>query len=308
MTKTNSELQTAFGAALANARQATSDLVSYLNKQGKAAWVWPNPEEQQDKLFSATNNHLDLQQSLALAGEIINAFWYVDGQDAREVRICPGLIAVGLEGIKLAHNMNHASQELAKSLAAMEGRVEPSSTDPKTGALIERPLREVAQEAFGAARLHYQQATRAIVILNHAPTYAGFTWANCRKVFRTTAGEVRRTITERLDPERPDPLLLLDLKSLQNLTDSHPLAVVRPASLTPKVNLAWTDNSGAVIRTIKRSVLPLLYVGNALPERLYELPPSPTLPRTRSKRNDVELEDRPFLATVAAHRYLRGET
>jgi hypothetical protein len=304
MTISNLELQAAFGVALARTKQTTAELVGYLALHGKAAWVWQDPLERKDDLLSADEMPLDLQQSLALASEIISAFWYVDGQDAREVRLCPGLIAVESRGIELAHHMNQARRGLAHALAAMEGRTEPCGTDTKTGTLIERPLREVAQEAFQAARLQYQQATRAIVTLEHAPTYAGFTWANCRKVLRTTAGEVRKTLTERLDPERPDPLLLMDLKSLQNLSDDHALALVRPASLTPKVNLAWTDSTGATIRTIKRSVLPLLYVGEALPERLYELPPSPLLPRTRSKRKDVELEEHPFLSTVAAHKYI----
>jgi hypothetical protein len=304
MTISNLELQAAFGLALANVKATTAELVGYLAGNGKAAWVWQDPAEQRDDLLSTRRESLDLQQSLAMAGEVIGALWYADGQDAREVRLCPGVIAVEPKGIELAHNMNHARRALAQSLAAMEGRVESRGTDAKTGAAIERPLREVAQEAHQAARLQYQQATRAIVTLNHSPAYAGFTWANCRKVLRSTAGEVRKIITERLDPERPDPLLLLDLKSLQNLNDTHPLALVRPASLTPKVNLAWTDSTGTTIRTIKRSVLPLLYVGDALPERLYELPPSPTLPRSRSKRKDVELEEHPFLATVAAHRYI----
>lgn len=303
----NSDLQSAFGMALANAKQTTSDLVGYLSKEGKAAWVWQNPEEQSEDLFANPSQPLDLQQSLTLASEIINAFWYTDGQDARTVRICPGLIAVGPKGIALAQTMNKARHALAESLVAMEGRAEQCGTDPKTGTPNMRPLREVTQEAFQAARLQFQQATRAIVTLEHAPTYAGFTWANCRKVFRTTAGEVRRTVTQRLDPERPDPLLLVDLKSLQNMSEDHPLAIVRPASLTPKVNLAWTDASGATVRTIKRSVLPLLYVGDSLPERLYELPPSPDLPRTRSKRKDVELEEKPFLATVVVHRYVQAK-
>ena len=307
MTTTNQELQAAFGIALAQTKRTTADLVGYLASHGKAAWVWRDPLESRDDLLSVNDAPLDLQQSLALACEVISAFWYIDGQDAREVRLCPGLIAVGTQGMELARHMNHARRGLAHALASMEGRTEPSGTDAKTGAIIERPLREVAQEAFQAARLQYQQATRAIVTLEHAPSYAGFTWANCRKVLRTTAGEVRKTLTERLDPERPDPLLLMDLKSLQNLSDEHALALVRPASLTPKVNLAWTDNTGVTIRTIKRSVLPLLYVGDALPERLYELPPTPLLPRARSKRRDVELEDQPFLATMAAHKYIAGK-
>ena len=302
----NSTLQATFGIALTNARQTTSDLVGYLSKEGKAAWVWRNSQDHPKDLLTNPDRPLDQQQSLALASEIINAFWYEDGQDARTVRICPGLIAVRPEGIALAHAMNKARHALAKSLAAMEGRVEQCGTDPRTGAPITRSLREVTQEAFQAARLQFQQATRTIVTLEYAPIYAGFTWANCRKVFRTTAGEVRRIITERLEPEQPDPLLLLDLKCLQNMSDDHPLAIVRPANLTPKVNLAWKHSDGSTIRTIKRSVLPLLYVGDSLPERMYELPPTPDLPRARSKRSDVELEEKPFLATLVVHRYIHA--
>ena len=307
MNTSNLDLQTAFGTAFLKAKQTSADLVGYLSAYGRAAWVWRNPVEEQGDLLIGSNEPFDLQQALALACEIINAFWYADGQDARTVRICPGLIAVGCEGIELAHVMNQARHALAASLIAMEGRVEQYGTDPKSGTPIERPLREVTQEIFQAARLQFHQATRAIVTLDHAPTYAGFTWANCRKVFRTTASEVRKTVTERLDPERPDPMLLMDLKSLQDLSDTYPLAIVRPASLTPKVNLAWTDNAGTTIRTIKRSVLPLLYVGDALPKRMYELPPSPSLPGSRSKRNDVELEEKQFLATIAAYRYVHDK-
>lgn len=306
MTRSNSDLQIAFGSALAHAKQATSDLVGYLSKWGRAAWVWQNPDEQRTDLLASSGASLDLDQSIALACEIINAFMYADGQEAREVRICPGLIAVGREGIALAHTMNNARQVLAASLAAMEGRFENSGTDQRTGASLERPLREIAQEAYQAARLQFHQATRAIVTLDRQPTYAGFTWANCRKVFRSNAGAIRRLVTDRLDPERPDPLLMMDLKSLQHMSDDYPLAIVRPASLTPKVNLAWTDANGDTVRTIKRSVLPLLFVGDVLPKKLYELSPFPSSSKARSKRIDVELEEQPFLASVAAHRYIQS--
>ena len=306
----NTALRAAFGTALHHAKAATSLYVNRLLEEGRAAMVWRDPDDQRRE-----NGHpdfeteplLDTQASLQLAASVTNALWYKDGDDSREVRICPGIIAVGPGCFAAAHAMNAARDELAATLAAMEGRtVEVSVFDDESGIekLIDRPLREVAQEAFGAARLHYQQATRCVVTLDRPPDYAGFTWASCRKVFRTTAGKVRSTITSRLDPMQPDPLLLIDIKALQFFKDDHPLAIVRPASLTPKVNLAWTGEDGSTIRGIKRSVLPVIYVGTALPKRLKHFRSAPQPSNGKTRRNDVALEPKPFLTTIAAHRYI----
>lgn len=308
MKRSNSSLQASFGAALQRAKSATSMYVSRLMEEGRAAIAWRDPDEDRLDEFDLPLSAEPFRgkAALQLAASITNAFWYRDGDDSREVRVCPGIIAVGPKCLAAAEEMNTARNELAAALAAMEGLVEEvTELDEKSGAekVIERPLREVAQEAFRAARLNYRQATRNVVTLARPPDYAGFTWASCRKVFRTTAGEVRYTLTSRLDPEQPDSLLLMDIKTLQPYKEDHPLAVVRPASLTPKVNLGWTNDDGSTIRTIKRSVLPVIYVGTSLPKRLRPFRNIPDEPKKTTRRNDVELESKPFLKTVAAYRY-----
>ena len=306
----NTALRAAFGTALHHAKSATSLYVSHLLEEGRAAVVWRDPDDQERAgcdYSITTEPLLDTQAALQLAASITNAFWYRDGDDSREARVCPGIIAVGPKCFAVAQTMNTARDELAATLAAMEGRTEDVKViDEESGMekIIERPLREVAQEAFGAARLNYRQATRNIVLLDRPPDYAGFTWASCRKVSRTTAGEVRNALTSRLDPIQPDVLLLMDIKALQPYKEDHPLAIVHPASLTPKVNLGWTMTDGSTVRTIKRSVLPVIYVGTALPKRLKYFRNIPQAPRDKTRRNDVALETKPFLKTIAAYRYV----
>lgn len=306
----NTALRAAFGTALQHAKAATTLYVSRLMEEGHAVVVWRDPDDQPNDGCDSnliTEPVKGKKASLQLAASITNAFWYQDGDDSREARVCPGIIAVGPSCFAAARTMNTARDELAATLAAMEGRTEEVRVvDEESGMekIIERPLREVAQEAFGAARLNYRQATRNVVLLDRPPDYAGFTWASCRKVSRTTAGEVRNTLTSRLDPIQPDRLLLMDIKALQPYKEDHPLAIVHPASLTPKVNLGWTKTGGSTVRTIKRSVLPVIYVGTALPKRLKYFRNIPQAPRDKTRRNDVALEPKPFLKTIAAYRYV----
>jgi len=309
----NTALRAAFGTALHHAKEATSLYVSRLLEEGRAAAVWRDPDDHQHDHHSTqlmTHPLLDTHAALQLAANITNAFWYRDGDDSREVRVCPGIIAVGPSCLAAAHDMNIARNELAATLAAMEGRIEEvRRIDEESGMekVTERPLRDVAQEAFGAARLNYRQATRNVVLLDRPPDYAGFTWASCRKVFRTTAGELRNTLISRIDPMEPNVLLLKDIKALQPYKEEHPFAIVRAASLTPKVNLGWTHEDGCTSRTIKRSVLPVIYVGTTLPKRLKHFRNIPHTPNINTRRNDVELEPEPFLKSMAAYRYVNAQ-
>jgi hypothetical protein len=84
----------------------------------------------------------------------------------------------------------------------------------------------------------------------------------------------------------------------------QPLALVKPGHTKPVANIAWPALTGREPeRQIRPAVLPLIMVGDHLPERFRKLPAAPTPKHLRRNRADTEIETTPILTTLPAHRY-----
>ena len=107
------------------------------------------------------------------------------------------------DAIPLADEVNRLKRALASVLIRMQGRTETGIINPVTGERGERPLREIALEAFFFRRLHHWQATRELTILRTkagdlaTPDYIGFTWSSCRDVQRTTRVALMEQLKEK---------------------------------------------------------------------------------------------------------------
>lgn len=303
---TNSALRAELGTTLRALEPALANLADYLRSAPHDVWCWRPPKT--PLTFDNRNATPDLPRAQALAhlAEGIQTVKYDDTQNPHESRIYPGIVALPTEGIALANEVNRLKSLLARVLKDMDGRTIADAIDPSTGERGERPLREVALEAFYFRRLQHWQATRRLEILRETPhetgtlDYVGFMWATSREVRRTSREALLKEAEEsdrRLSPE--------DLETLRRLPAGEPLALVRPGHTTPKANIRWIARDGATPTTkVRLAVLPLIVPGDHLPERLRKLPPTPPPKRHRAARTDIEIESIPLLPTLQVYRYL----
>ncbi len=311
-TTSNSALRAELGSALDHLQKALSLLTTNLRYHTRAAWVWHPPRRKPDD-FTSPPPDLPPAATLQHIIETIEAIEYTDNQDAHESRIAPGILVVAADAIPLADEVNRLKRALASVLRRMQDRTEMGIVNPATGERGPRPLREVALEAFYYRRLHHWQATRELTILRTksgrltTPDYIGFTWSSCRDVRRTTREALLDQLKERRLSGEDSPLYDQDIAVLTALPKKEPLALVKRGHTKPVANIAWPALMGKEPeRQIRPAVLPLIMVGDKLPERLRKLPAAPTPEHLRRTRSDKEVEPDSILTTLPAHRYIQS--
>jgi hypothetical protein len=308
----NSALRAELGATLEHLQKAISVLTTHLRYHTRAAWVW-QPVRGTATDFSSPPPDLAPAATLRLIIDTVEALEYSDGQDAHDSRIAPGVVVLAADGIPLADEVNRLKRALASVLRRMQDRTEIGIVNPGTGERGPRPLREVALEAFFFRRLHHWQATRELTILRTrsgrltSPDYIGFTWSSCRDVRRTSREALLEQLKEKRLTGDDSPLYDQDIEILSALPKKEPLALVKPGHTKPVANIAWPALAGMEPeRQIRPAVLPLIMVGDELPERLRKLPAAATPKHLRRSRGDIEIESHPILTTLPAYRYISG--
>ena len=306
MPSSNSALRAELGTTLRDLQPALQSLADHIQHQSHDAWCWQPAKPPRPTANSDPPPDLPRTQTLHRLATGVQSIKYEDHQDPHESRIYPGIIALSPDGIALADEVNRLKAILARVLRQMEDRTEVGTLDPRTGEKGERPLREVALEAFYFRRLHHWQATRRLEILRETDDspgtldYVGFMWATSREVRRTSREallEEANTTGRVLSPE--------ELETLRNLPPHEPLAIVKPGHTTPKANIRWASRNGVPPTTkVRIAVLPLLVPGEHLPERLRKLPPAPPPKNHRAPRTDIEIETTPVLPLLQVYRYL----
>jgi hypothetical protein len=306
MIDSNSALRAHLGNCLRQLEGSLEGLAEHIRAHTNDVWFWQRPGPGVDA-FTAPQAEYSRDRALEGVTDAILAIKYEhELQDPHESRIAPGMIALTQAGIDLAHEVNGWKLALANVLRAMADRTEIGVVDPRTGERGERPLREVALEAFFYRRLHPWQATRRLQILRESPEhvgvldYVGFMWATSREVRRTSREEL-------LGPTEVSGIHLSEQEreTVTNLPVGEPLAFLRPGHTTPKANIRWVARGQeAPVTCVRIAVLPLIMLGNRLPTRLRKLPPAPTPPSFRLSRGDTELEPHPLLESVHVHRYV----
>lgn len=260
------------------------------DEEGYPLWVWHENDRH--------NARLQVRR-------IITAIDYGDGQDSASTRICPALIGVSAATLEIARKVNEAKASLHQALKNMDG-LKIEEQDRKTGDCILRPLIKIALASLGHARLHRRQATRKLVILEHAPESVSFIWSRLPKIESISIEEAQHRLEARLEKVRGNSLSIEeDLRRLNQIDSAERLAIVNPPHLHPRANIAWVMEEGTTQRGQKRAVLPIFYPATRyerLP-RLRPLPEDPPSPGSRLRRNDATVETTPFLLSIRAHRY-----
>jgi len=306
----HAELRIELGNGLKGLSASLKEFTEHVRDEARGVWMW-RPESAAAPRIALPA--LSRAEALEAAARALLTVKYEDDQDAHESRIAPGLLVLSAEGIALADTVNYWKDRLAQALKAMNGIEVEALINEETGERGPRPLREVALEGLHSRRLHYRQAVRRLVVLRESPAhlgtpdYASFSWSRCRTVRRTSREALIEELTARLASEpRRTQLLKRDLAVLQDLPAGEPLALVRKAPPTVRVNVRWPPRDGqSAVRASFSAVAPVVMLGEQLPQKFHPLPSEPEPPGARQARADTQLEDTQLLATVPAFRYLR---
>ena len=307
----HTELRIELGNGLKGLSAALDDFARHVRREARAVWIWtPGSDVPVERVALPA---LERAEALEAAARALLTIKYENDQDAHESRIAPGLLVVSAEGIALANDVNYWKDRLAQALKAMNGIEVEAVINEVTGERGPRPLREVALEGLYFRRLHYRQAIRRLTVLRESaelvgtPDYVSFSWSRCRTVRRSSREALIEELTARIANEpRRTQLLQRDLTVLKGLPPSEPLAIVRKAPATVRVNACWPAREGqAAARASFSAVAPVVMLGERLPEKFHPLSSEPDPPGARQARADTQLEDTQLLATVPAFRYLR---
>ena len=305
------DLRTDLGNALKYLKSSLEELTAHVRERSRAVWVWRPGEALAPRVALPA---LSREKAIEAATRALLTLEYQDTQDAHESRIAPGLIVLEAEGIKLADEVNGWKVKLAAALKAMNGLEAEGIVNRETGERGPRPLREVALEALGSARLHYRQAVRKITVLRESaeqittPDRVSFTWSSCKTVRRTTREALIADLSARVAGERGlTETLERDLAKLTRLPAGEPIALAHEAPLTVRANVAWAARGTRPrLNASFSAVAPVVMLGDALPKKFTPLSPAPPPKEARKARNDTELEDTQLLEAVPAFRYLRN--
>lgn len=235
---------------------------------------------------------------------MLRAIDYRPDQPSGETRIYPALLGVRPTTLALAHQVNEAKRELADAFKAMQGiRI---TVDGEV-----RDLTRHALSYLGRLHLHYQQATRQIVVCDTAPYRVGFTWLVASAYVRRTSREALLEQLQRRAGEGGDcdPGILADIERLRALPKGEPLARYRRPLPHPRVNIAWRDEKGQFTRKLRPAVLPILYPagpGEPLPllrPLADRVPDGPQRAPRRPRPGERRVAPERFLITEPIHRY-----
>ena len=308
----HTELRIELGNGLKGLSASLEEFAAHLRHHARAVWMWsPGSNAAGERVALPA---LERAEAIEAAARALLTIKYENDQDAHESRIAPGLLVLSAEGVALADTVNYWKDRLAQALKALNGIEVEALINEETGERGPRPLREVALEGLYFRRLHYRQAVRRLTVLRESPAevgtpdYVSFSWSRCRTVRRTSREALIEEITARLANEpRRTQLLQRDLTVLKGLPAQEPLAIVRKAPPTVRVNARWPAREGqAAARASFSAVAPVVMLGDALPEKFTPLSPAPPPKEARKARNDTELEDTQLLETVPTFRYLRN--
>jgi len=156
---------------------------------------------------------------------------------------------------------------------------------------------------MGLARLHLKQCYRQIPCLIRRPLKVSWTWAHTKAITRLSVREAEQLLHQKEKTKS----VAYELSKLYTLDAQEPLAIVQQLAPHLRANLVFPDGQG-IRRSMVKGTVPLFYPAEDLKLPELHLPPEKEVhPEEKTIRSDVQLESKPFLASVRIHRYLRNE-
>jgi len=284
----NTDLITTFDQLVS----ATDALCQSLKSSHQGIWL-PLSDDEQAQSISAIDK----------ACQLIQDFWYQDGQDGRETRSCFGFIAVDDGTIELAKHVNTLKNTLKQQVQTLQKHNKENWLQLK-GELGRRHPSIQAQLHFsGLSRLHLKQTWRTIPLIERTPIRIGFNWYHSGRSIQKMTVQQAYDALSKLDTSSPH--IQTQLKLVSNLANQTPLAKVQNLAPTMRANLFFEDAEFPPRQAMNIS-LPILFKVHKeriLPQH-NEPEIEPPLERKRAVRSDRKIEDNPFLPSIRVHRYI----
>lgn len=290
-------------AALQSSLHELADAVC--NQDNSLPSCFKNP----DLLYCAS---ADSRQQLA---NFLQQLEFVDTQDPKEILLGPGLVACSNTTVEIIKKVNLAKDEFKQAVLALKAAKVKITDIVLTGQLNEILDRDqnksrsrdisTALNRAGLARLHLKACYRTIPLLNRRPENVSWTWANTRAIKKVDVNTARSM----LQKKKQDSGIEQQLRKLDTLNPNDNLAIIQELAPHLRANILTNDDNGDYKRFMIKGSMPIFYVhesNKTLPK--FNFPDDSKKIKTndsvRKKRNDIKIEDAPFLPALHAHRYL----
>jgi len=210
------------------------------------AWLQPPA-----KLNLAPNAYRDN------ACALIRQVEYLNNQEPREILVGAGIMAASAETISMLDELNTAKESFKKAMLTMKSaKVSPSHEYLSKNFEELLPQREpgVAQNMsrMGLSRLHLKQCYRRIPLLKHRPKKISWTWANTRSIKKITVEQAEQMLLK----HTLDSGIEMQLKLLQGISPSEPLAIVQELAPHLRANIVMPDGN----RVMVKGPVPIFYL------------------------------------------------
>ncbi|NVK39058.1 MAG: DNA replication terminus site-binding protein [Gammaproteobacteria bacterium] len=269
----------------------TANLCQCIRQQHEGIWVPLTAAEQAQGLTPVEK-----------ACQILQDFWYQDGQDGRETRSCFGFIALPESVLELASQVNAQKDHLKRSVQALQKTNKQQWLELKGELSRRHPSIQEQLHFSGLSRLHIKQTWRTIPVISRTPTRIGFNWYHSGRSIQKMTVQQAYDALAKLDTSSTH--IQTQLSAVSQLANNTPLAKVQNLAPTMRANIFFEDGE-APLRQAMNISLPILFKAHKkriLPQH-NEPEIMPPASRQRAVRSDRKIEDEPFLPSIRVHRY-----
>jgi len=233
-------------------------------------------------------------------------FWYEGDQDGRTTRVYIGLIAADAQLIQAAEHANAAKDAFFEAMTAIKEEYPQRLSHIKYELAHRKSRFAYVNEHLrrsGLARLNLKQTWRHLPMLEQPASRIRLAWySNGRSIKRTTVQEAERRLSS-YDTEAAH--IQIQLQALASIPSGEPLAFVQDQTPVMRANIFYSEPlPDGRLRRAMNLPLPLFVpsTDGQLPSHNQPLP-EPKRSRMRAIRNDLKLDDTPFLPSIRVYRY-----
>ncbi|PPC74143.1 DNA replication terminus site-binding protein [Pokkaliibacter plantistimulans] len=229
--------------------------------------------------------------------------WHEDGQDGRRTRNLIGLVGASEALLEQARQINHAKLAFKQAIHQLMEENDQSLAGFRQAVEQRHPAIAHLLNHHGLARLHLKQCYRTIPVLHRKPDKASYSWYNNgRSIKKLSPADAHKLLCQF---DTSSPHIQTQLNLLGHLGSDTAIAQVQSQAPLLRANLVFKMAEQGDIRKAMNVALPLFFpLAKGEQPPLYKCPPAPpSSKRTRSPRNDAQIEDHPFLPSIRGYLY-----
>ena len=242
------------------------------------------------------------KESLNNGCQLIQDYWYLDGQDGRVTRSGFGFIALPESTLDKAMLLNKLKDEFKLEVKTFQKQKKSDWLSLKGQLAKRHPSLQEQLHFSGLSRLHLKQTWRTLPVIKRSPIRIGFNWYQSgRSITKITVQEAYDALAK---INHQSQHIQLQLDAVSQLAPNTPLAKVQNLAPTMRANLFYDDGLSPIRQAMNVS-LPILIKAREDQSLPQHNTPDITPPenRMRAVRSDRKIEDSPFLPSIRVHKY-----